>query len=123
MKFSEFEYVRISYEEMKKEYETYLSKLKETNDPEEFMKIFNELNKYRGHVDSMRTICSIRHTINTVDEFYDKENEILIDHLAYIKIVGYLRKLHGIKPKIEHAANKTTKRILIQLDRERIEKA
>ena len=75
MKFSEFEYVRISYEEMKKEYETYLSKLKETNDPEEFMKIFNELNKYRGHVDSMRTICSIRHTINTVDEFYDKENE------------------------------------------------
>lgn len=51
---------------------------------------------------------------------YDKENNILLDSIAYIKIAGYLRKLHGIKPKIEHAMNKTTKRILIQLDRERI---
>lgn len=54
---------------------------------------------------------------------YDVERGIIIDQLAYIKIVEYLRKLHGIKPKIEHAVNKTTKRILIQLDRERIEKA
>ena len=75
MKFAEFEYSRINYEDMKKEYEAYLSKLKDTNDPKEFMDIFNELNQYRGHVDSMRTICSIRHTINTADEFYDQENE------------------------------------------------
>lgn len=41
----------------------------------------------------------------------------LIDELTYIKIVGFIRKLHGFKPKIEKAANKTTKRILIELDR------
>ena len=41
----------------------------------------------------------------------------------YMKIAEYVRKLHGIKPKIEKAANKTTKRILIQLDRDRIAKA
>lgn len=53
----------------------------------------------------------------------DLENEIKIDKLAYLKICGYLRKLHNIKPKVEHAANKTTKKILIDLDRERIAKA
>ena len=75
MKFSEFEYKRIDFEDMKKEYESYLEKFKSTNDPEEFKRLFKELNEYRGHIDSMRTLCSIRHTINTADEFYDKENE------------------------------------------------
>ena len=51
------------------------------------------------------------------------ENNAILDKLAYNKIVGYIRKLHNLKPKIEHAANKTTKRILIQLDRDRIAKA
>lgn len=51
------------------------------------------------------------------------ETNAILDRLAYNKIVGYLRKLHNLKPKIEHAANKTTKRILIQLDRDRIAKA
>ena len=75
MKFDEFEYKRISYEEMKSEYEKYLKQLKNANEPNEFMNIFNEVNEYRGHIQSMQTICSIRHTINTADEFYDKENE------------------------------------------------
>lgn len=50
------------------------------------------------------------------------EGNTIIDELAYIKLVGCLRKIHGIVPKIEHAANKTTKRILIQLDRDEIER-
>ena len=54
---------------------------------------------------------------------YDPENNIIIDELAYMKIAGYLRKYHGIKPKIEKAKNKTTKRLLIQLDREDIARA
>ena len=48
------------------------------------------------------------------------ETNAILDKLAYLKIVNYIRKLHNIKPKIEHAANKTTKRILIQLDRDKI---
>lgn len=54
---------------------------------------------------------------------YDKENDIVIDRLIYIKIVDYIRKVHNIKPKVEKAANKTTRKILIQLDRDRIKKA
>ena len=54
---------------------------------------------------------------------YDVENDIIIDRLIYMKIVDYIRKIHNIKPKVERAANKTTKKILIQLDRERIKKS
>lgn len=47
----------------------------------------------------------------------DIESGIKIDKLIYLRIVNYLRKLHNITPKVEHAANKTTKRILIEEDR------
>lgn len=60
---------------------------------------------------------------NNKQVLYDASTDTLIDELAYMKIVNYLRKLHGIKPKIEHATTKTVKKILIQLDRERIAKA
>lgn len=75
MKFNEFKYEHLDEEYLKKNYEEGIKKLKEANSPEEFMKAFNELNEFRGHMSSMNTICSIRHTINTVDEYYDKENE------------------------------------------------
>ena len=54
---------------------------------------------------------------------FNPETDAILDKLAYAKIVGYIRKLHGIKPKIEHAVNKTTKRILIQLDRDKVAKS
>ena len=75
MKFVDFEYKRLDFEEMKEKYEKYIDELSKINDPKKFMDVFNEINEYRGHIQSMQTICSIRHTINTADEFYDKENE------------------------------------------------
>lgn len=54
---------------------------------------------------------------------YDEINDIVIDRFIYFKMVNYIRKLHGIKPKIQHAVNETTRKILIKLDREKIEKS
>ena len=53
---------------------------------------------------------------------YYEDNDIIIDNYVYMKITDYLRKLHGIKSKVEKAYNETTRKILIKLDRERIEK-
>ena len=50
----------------------------------------------------------------------DKETGVVIDEMIYLRIVTYLRKLHNIKPKVEKAANKITKRILIDEDRNKI---
>lgn len=53
---------------------------------------------------------------------FDMQSGIKLDELSYLKIVKCLRTLHSITPKVEKAANKTTKKILINLDRERIKK-
>lgn len=50
----------------------------------------------------------------------DLESGVKIDKLIYLRIVNYLRKVHNITPKIERAANKTTKQILIDEDRTKI---
>ena len=51
----------------------------------------------------------------------NKDTGLVIDSLIYERIVNYLRKVHGLKKKVEYAANKYTKKILIEEDRQQIE--
>lgn len=51
----------------------------------------------------------------------DKETGVIIDKMIYLRIVSYLRKAFNLTPKVERAANKMTKKILIEEDRKRIE--
>lgn len=51
----------------------------------------------------------------------DIETGIRIDKMIYLRIVSYLRKAFNITPKIEKAANKMTKKILIDEDRNRMQ--
>jgi hypothetical protein len=50
----------------------------------------------------------------------DREAGIIIDKMIYLRIVNYLRKLHNLTPKVEKAANKFTKKVLIDEDRQKI---
>ena len=50
----------------------------------------------------------------------DKETGVIVDEMIYLRIMSYLRKLHNIKPKVEKAANKMTKKILIEEDRQKL---
>ncbi|MBR0462673.1 MAG: M3 family oligoendopeptidase [Erysipelotrichaceae bacterium] len=75
MKFSEFKYERIDFEDIRREYPALLRKLEECDDPVSFRKIFDDINKYRAHIYTMHTLASVRHTIDTSDKFYDEENE------------------------------------------------
>ena len=50
----------------------------------------------------------------------DKETGIIVDKMIYLRIVSYLRKAFNITPKVEKAANKMTKKILIEEDRQKI---
>ena len=61
--------------------------------------------------------------VNNEKCLYDRENDIVIDKLIYLKIISYLRKLHSIKPKVRKAANETTRKIIIQLDRQKIQQS
>ena len=50
----------------------------------------------------------------------DKETGLIIDKMIYLRIMSYLRKLHNLKPQVEKAANKMTKKVLIEEDRQKI---
>ena len=51
----------------------------------------------------------------------DREAGLVVDKMIYLRIVSYLRKAFNITPKVEKAANKMTKKILIEEDRKKIE--
>jgi hypothetical protein len=53
----------------------------------------------------------------------NNETNQVIDKLAYQKIVSYLRKIHGIEPKVRKAGNQDTKNVLIMVDRDDKRKA
>lgn len=50
---------------------------------------------------------------------YDASTDTVIDRRIHMFITKYICKLHGFKQKVEHAANKFTKKILIDDDRMR----
>lgn len=73
MKFKDFKYERISFEEIKEKYEGLLEKLKNAVTPQDFRKYFDELNVFRNHISTMMSICSVRNSIDTSDKFYEEE--------------------------------------------------
>ncbi|MBQ9037497.1 MAG: M3 family oligoendopeptidase [Erysipelotrichaceae bacterium] len=75
MLFKDMKYERPEYEQVKKEYTAYLEQLRNAENKEQFLTVFFELEKLRSSLATMSTLCSIRHSINTRDEFYDKEND------------------------------------------------
>lgn len=50
----------------------------------------------------------------------DTETGLVIDKMIYLRIVTYLRKAFNITPKVEKAANKMTKQVLIEEDRNKL---
>lgn len=76
MKFSEMKYERPNFAEAFSKMKSLLVKMKEAKNAEEFIAAILELDEAGSYVSTMGTLCSIRNTINTKDEFYDKEREV-----------------------------------------------
>ena len=71
-------------------------------------------------------LSNFRQGINPENEeliLFEPEQQIVIDKLLYQKMVNYIRRMHNLTPKVEHAYNKTTKMILIELNRSDLQKA
>lgn len=75
MKFNEFKYERPNFEKFSQEVTELLNQLEKEESPEKFLELFNQINIMRKHISTMESISNVRHTIDTSDEFYDKENQ------------------------------------------------
>ncbi|WP_195937866.1 M3 family oligoendopeptidase [Romboutsia sp. 1001713B170131_170501_G6] len=73
MKFSDFKYERPNYEKSKNQIIEIINNIENSKTYKEQRKNIDKLNSIRNNIETMNTLCSIRHSINTEDEFYEKE--------------------------------------------------
>ena len=77
MKFNEYEYEHLDLEKIKAEFSRLIESFKKAKNMKGQVAAFDEIIKLRNHIETMQTLVSIRHSIDTNDEFYDKENEYM----------------------------------------------
>lgn len=82
--FQELEYTRPNFEEMKRFYQELNKRANAAKNYEELRRCIFEEEEYSSHVNTMGTIAVIRHTIDTSDEFYEKEDEVFNQTLPEI---------------------------------------
>jgi M3 family oligoendopeptidase len=75
MQFNDYKYTRPNLEELEASFTQLLEKFQSAESFEVQAKVMAEINELRSEFDSMSQLVQIRHTINTVDEFYKEEKE------------------------------------------------
>ncbi|MEE0880229.1 MAG: M3 family oligoendopeptidase, partial [Turicibacter sp.] len=71
--FSEFKYERPDFNLYKEKMISLIDQFKVAKNAEEQLKVVSEINEIRNHIETMATLASIRHSIDTRDTFYDAE--------------------------------------------------
>lgn len=77
LKFKDYNYERPNMDHIKLQFTDLINRFKDASDVKTQNSIIKETNKLRNHIDTMATLVSIRHSINTEDEFYAKENDFI----------------------------------------------
>ena len=77
MKFNEYKYEHLDLEKIKKEFSELIESFGKAENVEGQILALDEIIKLRNHIETMQTLVSVRHSIDTNDEFYDKENEYM----------------------------------------------
>lgn len=79
-KFNEFLYERPNLENIKTEFDRILADFRTAPTADAQNELMAEINQIRNHFMTMASICSVRHTINTEDPFYEEENNFFDDN-------------------------------------------
>ncbi|PKG23246.1 M3 family oligoendopeptidase [Niallia nealsonii] len=77
MKFSEYAYKRPDRKEVTTAFDVLLQQFKEAKDEEMQLSLIEKLNHLRNDISTMSNICYIRHSVDTNDEYYQKEQDYL----------------------------------------------
>ena len=108
MKFSEMPYVRVDVEKAKAALEKLIAKIAGVQSGGELLKVHEEYTALYEELFSNITIAQIRHSIDTTDEFYEKENDFYDENLPLLQDadMAYKRALYG-SPYREEMAETT----------------
>lgn len=75
MKFTELPYSRPDVAATSEHLKSLIEKLTQATSSEAQIKVMEEIRSVRNQFETLRTLVSIRHSIDTKDEFYDEENK------------------------------------------------
>ena len=94
MKLSEMVYKRPDIEQVKADLTKFVEDLKNAKTFEEADAVFTAMDKYSDTLETMMTLCYIRHSINTKDKFYEEEQEGFDENTPVFmeRILRYLKR-------------------------------
>ncbi len=85
MKFQDFKYVRPDIEQIKASMNQKLDQFENATSFQAQDKILSKINDLRADIDTMDNIGYIRHTMDTRDDFYEKEQEFWDENRPYLE--------------------------------------
>ena len=88
MKFSEMPYTRPDMSVITKEFETIASCVTNAKSAAEALEQHRKFSGLSKNVLTLQAICNVRHTVNTKDEFYDKENDFFDENGPILTKLG-----------------------------------
>lgn len=114
MKFKDMPYERIDFAKAKAELSEIMEKSKAAKSGEEQFEVHKMFYRLNDKIQTQVTLCSIRHTIDTTDEFYEKEQNYYDEQIPeysnlcveYQKILFYSPYREVLEGKIGHVAFK-----------------
>lgn len=114
MKFKDMQYNRPDIDGMSAEVEQLAKRTQEAKDGRELLEIFQEYQRSSDTLSTAATLASIRHTVDTRDEYYDAENDYFDENSPVFsdKVLGLYRALLASPHK--HALQQKYGDILVQ---------
>ena len=83
-KFEDLEYVRPDFDRLGQIVDGYTDRLKKAASYEEAKAVFLEQDETSKKLTTVCTIASVRHTLDTTDEFYEKEDEYINEQIPVV---------------------------------------
>ncbi|MCB2289310.1 M3 family oligoendopeptidase [Clostridium sp. CS001] len=81
MKFTQMQYKRPDMKKLEENFIQLLTKFNDCVSFDEANSIMVEINGLRGDIESMSELVSIRHTVDTTDSFYEKEQDFIDENM------------------------------------------
>ncbi|MDD4069872.1 MAG: M3 family oligoendopeptidase [Candidatus Izemoplasmatales bacterium] len=99
MKFKDFKYERPNINEFVEKIQVLLSKIGENEDLNTEIKAIKEIFDMNDEMESMITLVSIRNSLNTQDEFYEKEQDFFNDNVPELERYDHIFSTKILKSK------------------------
>ncbi len=86
--FKDMQYIRPDFAEYMSKFRTMMDELKNAKDKESFFTALLNIDALNKNLATMYTLVSIRNSIDTKDEFYDKENDVMDENMPQFAEIG-----------------------------------